>query len=196
MESSSDRTQLTSFLEKVPSALVLGKGLTASIAVSELKGQGFKVFQLEFGQAPGDDLYCCLPGFNLDEYKLSVMQSVGQSETYHSENVPIIDRDAAGFRVDIDSIRDQRFDVLFFADALESKPSWDSDLARLELFGPETKYSGESENVALLMDYPEPSDPAAAMSAIVYALENAKNGGHSAVILNNVPVMHLQGESL
>lgn len=196
MESSSNLTQLTSFLEKIPSALVLGKGLTASIAVIELKGKGFEVIQLEFGQAPGDELYCCLPGFDFEEYKLSVMQSVGQSEVYHSESIPMIDRDGAGFKVDIASIRDRRFDVLFFAGGLANRPCSNLDLAPLELFGPETKYSGESEDVALLMDYPEPSDSAAAMSAIVYALENAKNGGRSAVILDNVPVRHLQGESL
>lgn len=182
--------------DRIPTALVLGSGLGAMLMCAELAALRFSVRMMELPDPMAGDLYCSVPEVDVQRLRGSLMSAMEGIEVFRLKDWPKIGRDQAGFHVDVDHFRSHRFDTLFFAGGPGTKrPA----LLRPDLFEPykpESFSVDQPENLVFLMDYPEPTDPAAGMSAIASALSNAKIGGRSSVVLKNAPVRHLHGETL
>ena len=182
--------------ERVPEALVIGSGLASLITFSELSAIGFNVCILEPPDQNPEDVCCSVAGLNVNVVKDTLRSCVDQDSVYSSERWPSITRDESGFCVDTPELRSRRFDTLFFAGSLMtlepglSIPGFNQSATTTFLD------AGIPSELIFLMDHPRPTDPAAAMAAILKAIQNVDAGGHSTVLFRNAAVRHIYGETL
>lgn len=181
---------------EIPNALVLGNGLAASLACVELLGQGFRVCALELPMSRADEFHCPAPEIETDSLSASIKSGMGQVETHVTDNWPAIRRDEDGFSVDVKPLKNRKFEVVFFSGSPgNSSPEFPiTEIS--ELYSSLTTDNGQPRDLIFLFDYPDPTDPAFGMSAILSATRNASTGGKSSIIFKNAPVRHLNGETL
>lgn len=183
-------------IDRMPTALVLGSGPGAMLMCAELVALGFSVRMIEAPDPMAGDLYCSVPEVDIQRLRGSLMSVMEGIEVFQSKDWPRIGRDQAGFHVDVDQFRSQCFDTLFFAGHPGTRRPAILCPDLFEPFKPASVPYDRPQSLAFLLDFPEPTDPAAGMSAIAAAISNARMGGRSSVILKNAPVRHLHGETL
>lgn len=182
--------------EIIPTALVLGSGLSASLICVELQALGFKVCLAQLASPVSHDVYCSSPEVDIEALGASVELAMKNVEILSLDSWPMIARDQAGFSVGLEPLKQRRFDTMFFA----GHPGVSfpvSGLAGLwQLFSPGEIDGNNPQDLVFLFDHPFPTDPAIGMSAYVSAIKNANAGGKSSVVFRNAPVRHLMGETL
>ena len=196
MESPATNIYLDLTPETIPTALVIGSGLTASLTCVELRALGFKVCLARLSAPVSQDVYCSTPEIDLDVFSGSVELTMKDVESFTLESWATIARDQKGFSVGIGPLKQRRFDTVFFAG--DPGVSFNqSGLGNLcKLYSPLETDGSNPQNLVFLFDYPFPTDPAIGMSAFISAIKNSNAGGKSSVVFKNAPVRHLMGETL
>ncbi len=182
--------------ETMPTALMIGAGLAASLTCLELQALGFKVCLLQLPALISEDIYCSAPEVDAVALTSSVALSMNELEIYRLNEWPTIDRDETGFSVGLEPIKQRRFDTLFFSGSpgTSFQNSCFRNLGRP--YSPKGIDVPQSQDLVFLFDHPFPTDPAVGMSAFISAIKNSTAGGKSSVVFRNAPVRHLMGETL
>ncbi len=178
----------------LPAALVIGDGASGLLSAKALTDMGIAVTMVKTG-SDRQALYCSAGDIVTENYLESLRSVSEMIELIDVRKPYMVYRVGDDFEVRFSTHDVRSFGCVFLTSGANMK-TVASDLPEGITTVLPTGLPALGKNVAFLLDYGTPSNPAAGMAAIKQAKDNVASGGTSFVILRHAPVAHLFGETL
>ncbi|MFH1116302.1 MAG: hydrogenase iron-sulfur subunit [Pseudomonadota bacterium] len=181
-------------MRPIPAALVIGDGPSGLLCAKALTDMGIDVALVKTG-SDRRSLFCFAPDFDADAYWQSLRSVPERVEIVEAQGALSACRVGDGFEVRLSARNVRWFGCIVITSGVKMK-TVGSGLPRGAAVLTPSGLSEAGKSTAFLLDYGDPSDPAAGAAAIKQAMDNAKSGGTSFVVMRHAPVLHLFGETL
>ncbi|MDQ7784995.1 MAG: hydrogenase iron-sulfur subunit [Desulfomonilaceae bacterium] len=182
------------YMPTLPAALVIGDGQSGLLSAKALTDIGIAVTMVKT-RPDGRTLHCSAPDFDRQGFEKSLRSVLQEVELVEPQGAVSMRRMGDDFEVRFGARNVRTFGCVFFTSGADMT-TVPSDLPEGVAAVSPDRVPAPGTKVAFLLDYISPSSPAAGLTAIRQAIDNAASGGASFVIMKHAPVAHLFGEAL